>query len=69
VEILFRAQVWSNITQISPNALIIVDFNDSVVVPANLTNLTSEIFEVLFFQNSDEEPLTMDYNLTSFTER
>jgi len=46
-----------------------VDFNDSVVVPANFTNLTSDIFEVLFFQNSDEEPLTMDYNLTSFTER
>ena len=67
-DLLFQAPVWAEITQISPNGLVLIDFNDTVVVPKNFTNLTEDIFSVVFVQNSDEEAQTMDYNLTSFTE-
>jgi len=46
-----------------------IDFNDTVLVAKNITNLTEDIIDMIFIQNSDEEPVTMDFNLTVFTER
>jgi len=61
--------VWANITKITPTGLMTIDFNDTVLVAKNITNLTEDIIDMIFIQNSDEEPVTMDFNLTVFTER
>jgi len=42
----FNAPVLAKISQISPNGLMLIDFNDTVVTSKNFTNLTKDMFDV-----------------------